>query len=148
MLQYIKNNLLKEKNVFYFSVDHIFFNTHSIYTFVEDLYLTEGTTIFFIDEIHKYKNWSQELKNLYDGFPQIKLIFSGSFSLDLVKGSHDLSRRTKLYWLPGLSFREYLNFETGSSHTAITFNKLVAQPALLDFVSDIPKIKGHFQNYL
>lgn len=149
LLQFIKNNLLANSNVFYFSADHIYFSSTSIYEFIENLYLTEGITIFFIDEIHKYKNWNQELKNLYDGFPKIKIIFSGSSSLDLVKGTYDLSRRAKLYFLPGLSFREYLNFETDSSHQAILFTDLLKNTRAYDtMLSNIPKIKGHFQKYL
>ncbi len=149
LLQFIKNKLLKNKNVFYFSADHIYFSTTSIYVFIENLYLTEGITLFFIDEIHKYKNWNQELKNLYDGFPDIKIVFSGSSSLDLVKGSHDLSRRAKLYHLPGLSFREYLNFETNSNIQPVLFSNLIKNPLEYNAkLAIIPKIKGHFQQYL
>ena len=120
LLQIIKEQF-DTKNTFYFSADHIYFEKSTIYEFIEQLYLTDGITNFFIDEIHKYKNWSQELKNIYDGFPAIKIIFSGSSSLDLIKGSHDLSRRAKLYHLPGMSFREYLNFRTNSKFTKIRF---------------------------
>lgn len=149
LLQFIKNNLYSDKNVFYFSADHIYFSSISIYAYVENLYLTEGITIFFIDEIHKYKNWNQELKNLYDGFPKIKIIFSGSSSLDLVKGTYDLSRRAKLHYLPGLSFREYLNFETNSAEKTIQFSDLIKNSRSLDSViPHIPKIKGHFQKYI
>lgn len=149
MLQFIKNNLMKNEDAFYFSADHIYFNSNTIYQFVENLYLTEGTTIFFIDEIHKYKNWNQELKNLYDGFPKIKIVFSGSSSLDIVKGTYDLSRRAKLYYLPGLSFREYLNFETNNKIQPIEFSELVKNARHYDsIVANIPKIKGYFQKYL
>ena len=149
MLQFIKNNLLHKNNVFYFSADHIYFNSTTIYEFIENLFLTEGITLFFIDEIHKYKNWNQELKNLYDGFPQIKIIFSGSSSLDLVKGTYDLSRRAKLYYLPGLSFREYLNFETENNFKPLLFSDLIKNARRYDAViANTPKIKGHFQHYL
>lgn len=149
MLQFIKNHLSRDKNVFYFSADHIYFNSNSLYDFIENLFLTEGMNIFFIDEIHKYKNWNQELKNIYDGFPQIKIIFSGSSSLDLVKGTYDLSRRAKLYHLPGLSFREYLNFETNNHYEVILFQDLLKDAQKNDdLIAHIPKVKGYFQNYL
>lgn len=64
----------------------------------------------FIDEIHKYRDWSRELKNIYDSFPTLKVVFTGSSVLDILKGSADLSRRAIIYKLHGLSFREYLNF--------------------------------------
>ena len=115
LLQLIKQNYPDHKKVLYFSADHIYFKSISIYSFIESLFLRHGITSIFIDEIHKYDNWAQELKNIYDGFPEIKIVFSGSSSLDLKKGSYDLSRRAIMYYLPGLSFREYLNFSINLS---------------------------------
>jgi len=149
LLQVIKNRFTDRSNVFYFSADHIYFDKVTLYEFIEELYLSDGVSTFFIDEIHKYKNWSQELKNLYDGFPSIKLVFSGSSSLDLVKGGYDLSRRAKMYYLPGLSFREYLNIQTKSNIEKIEFSALMENHLEYDEVlTSIPKIKGHFNEYL
>ena len=109
LLQYLKINKLK--NSIYFSADNIFLIEKWLYNFVEELYLQEGITNFFIDEIHKYHNWNQELKNLYDDFPKIKIVFSGSSSIDLIKWKYDLSRRVLLYKMQWFSFREYVNKE-------------------------------------
>ena len=73
--------------MFYFTADNIYFNKITILEFIAELYRTEGIHYFFIDEIHKYKNWNQELKNLYDSFPKITIVFSGSSSIDLIKGN-------------------------------------------------------------
>ncbi len=108
LLQYIKNNLLKKGKCFYFSADLVYFQQTTLLQFVSELHLIEGYQIIFIDEIHKYQGWNQELKNLYDSFPALKIVFSGSSMLDLIEGSHDLSRRAKLYRLQGLSFRSLL----------------------------------------
>ena len=149
ILQYIKEHLYNNKQVFYFSADNIYFNKVSILEFVENLYHTEGIEIFFIDEIHKYKNWSQELKNIYDAFPKIKIIFSGSSSINLIEGSHDLSRRAKLFTLHGLSLREYVNFKTKSKLKAFPLADLLANYQKYDeLFSQIPRIQGHFNNYL
>lgn len=148
MLQMIKSQFLNNA-VFYFSADHIYFENTTLYEFIEDLHLTDGIEIFFIDEIHKYKNWNQELKNIYDGFPSIKIVFSGSSSIDLVKGGYDLSRRAKLYRLPGMSFREYLNFNTENKLNSISFENLMKNHQGYDkILSNIPKLKGHFNDYL
>jgi len=125
MLQYIKKHINELGKTFYFSADHIYFKDMTIYAFVEELFVKESIKTFFIDEIHKYPNWSQELKNLYDGFPDIKIIFSGSSSLDLIKGHYDLSRRGKVYKLPGLSFREYLNLKNGTKFSSYPFKTLI-----------------------
>jgi len=74
MLQYIKENLAKEQKAFYFSADSVYFRQSTLLEFVNDLYNLEGHRFFFIDEIHKYANWHQELKNLYDAFPDITRI--------------------------------------------------------------------------
>ena len=148
LLQIIKQQFNK-KSAFYFSADHFYFSNKTIYALVEELHLNEGITTFFIDEIHRYTNWSQELKNIYDGFPAIKIVFSGSSSLDIVKGGYDLSRRAKLYTLPGLSFREYLNFNHGYSLDVIAYADLIADHQQYDTIlSSVPKITGHFKEYL
>lgn len=149
LLQLIKNQFKDLSNIFYFSADHIYFEQVTLYQFIEELYLTEGKSIFFIDEIHKYKNWNQELKNLYDGFPKLRLIFSGSSSLDLIKGSYDLSRRAILYHLPGLSFREYYNFNTKENFAPYTLDDLITEhQSLNSSLAILPKIKGYFKEYL
>ncbi len=148
LLQYIKNKCDDRSKVFYFSADHIYFNDVTIYQFVEDLVLTEGIELFFIDEIHRYKNWNQELKNLYDAFPSLKIVFSGSSSLDLIKGSYDLSRRAKLYRLPGLSFREYLNFSQAENFPIVDFSQLLLGKMPRENISNFPKLLGHFKQYL
>lgn len=151
LLQYIKNHLYSTKKVFYFSADNIYFNSNSLLEFVSQLFREKGIDIFFIDEIHKYKfgDWSQELKNIYDAFPAIKIIFSGSSSLDLVHGSYDLSRRAKLYYLQGMSFREYLNFKNNSDIQPIPFAKLMEMYQSQNrMLSNIPMITGLFKEYL
>lgn len=106
MLQYIKENLDIKKTLFVFA-DDLYFSENKLIDLANDFYKNNGE-YFFIDEIHKYENWSVELKNIYDSFPTLKIVFSGSSVLDIMKGSADLSRRAIIYNLQGLSFREYL----------------------------------------
>lgn len=149
MLQYIKKNLYENGNVFYFSADHIYFNEVSLYSFIEEAFLEQNIRIFFIDEIHKYTNWDQELKNIYDNFPEVFIIFSGSSSIDLVRGSYDLSRRATLYHLKGLSFREYLNFTQNKSYSVISLQDLLENPVKINkILGELPKVKTDFQQYL
>lgn len=81
----------------YLSADNINVVEYGLYKIIETLYLHENVQAFFIDEIHKYQSWNQELKNIYDTFPDIHVVFSGSSSIDLIKGKYDLSRRLTLY---------------------------------------------------
>lgn len=149
LLQYIKQHLYQDKSTIYFSADLMYFNQVSLLEFVTELYQYAGYKYYFIDEIHKYHNWNQELKNIYDAFPDIKIVFSGSSMLDLVKGSYDLSRRAKLYHLPGLSFREYLGFVTGHSLTPVNYQDLLSANNKLDQeLQNFRGLKGHFVKYL
>lgn len=149
LLQYIKEKLYAEGKSFYFSADNIYFNSTSILEYVDTLYHKQAISIFFIDEIHKYPNWSQELKNIHDSFPKIKIVFSGSSSIDLIEGAYDLSRRAKLLRLPGLSFREYLNIKTNTEFKAITFEELLADhQTLAAQLSKTTPLLKHFADYL
>lgn len=106
ILQHIKENL-DSKKALYVSADDMYFGDNKLYDLTDNFYKSAGEYLF-IDEIHKYPNWSRELKNIYDSFPSLKVIFTGSSVLDILKGSADLSRRAIIYKLQGLSFREYL----------------------------------------
>jgi uncharacterized protein len=108
VLQYIKENLTS-KNALYVSADDMYFSDSKLIDLADEFYKNAGEYLF-IDEIHKYANWSRELKNIYDSYPALKVVFTGSSVLDILKGSSDLSRRALIYRLQGLSFREYLKF--------------------------------------
>jgi len=108
ILQHIKEKL-DSKKALYVSADDMYFSKNRLLDLADDFYKNAGEYLF-IDEIHKYTEWSRELKNIYDSFPTLKVVFTGSSVLDILKGSADLSRRAIIYKLQGLSFREYLNF--------------------------------------
>lgn len=109
MLQYIKFNLGNPKNALYLTADHYWFYNHNLVE-TADAFYKDGGRYLFIDEVHKYPRWSRELKNIYDGYPDLKVVFSASSILDIYRGESDLSRRVISYELPGLSFREFLLF--------------------------------------
>ncbi len=145
LLQFIKNKLSPSEKAFYFSADLIYFQQASLLEFVAHLHQVDGYKIIFIDEIHKYRNWSVELKNLYDSFPSLKIVFSGSSMLDLVHGKGDLSRRAKMYYLRGMSFREYLNFVTNNNYPPVGIEALTS---LQNSLSAIPQVLQLFKQYL
>lgn len=99
-----------EGKFLYVSADHTYFSSHSLAA-LADVFVVEGGTHLVIDEIHKYKGWSRELKQIYDLYPNLRVTFSGSSVLDILKGEADLSRRAVVMTMQGLSFREYLEFD-------------------------------------
>lgn len=148
LLQYIKENLPIDESI-YTSLDHIYFSQNNLIEFVDELYEIYGVKNFFFDEAHKYPNWNQELKNLYDSYPDIKIVFSGSSSLDLTKGAYDLSRRGIIYRINGMSFREYLLFNDIANIPVISLEDLLHNR--VDYETEIgaiSKIMGHFKTYM
>lgn len=108
MLQRIKEmNANQSAKAFYVSTDHSYFADHTLID-VASQFVREGGEWLFIDEVHKYEGWSQELKQIYDAHTHLHLFFTGSSILDILEGEADLSRRALMFEMQGLSFREYL----------------------------------------
>lgn len=151
MLQYIKyGDYPEDERVLYLSADHHWFYTHSLYETAEQFYLNGGRRLF-IDEVHKYEGWSRELKNLYDGFPDLKIVFSASSALDIYRGEADLSRRVITYNLPGLSFREYIELTQGEKFEAVSLsevfeNHLEISIAISEKIHPLPLFKSYLQH--
>ncbi len=124
MLQHIKESFDGDRTCLYVSLDDVAYPYKSLIELAEAFEKTGGKHLF-IDEIHKYANWSQELKNMYDSFPELSIVFTGSSILDLLKGNADLSRRAVIYRMQGLSFREFLQIETGKQFEIYTLKDIL-----------------------
>lgn len=124
MLQYQKFGLGNPQNALYVTADHTWFYTNSLLDTASDWY-KQGGKYLLIDEVHKYPNWSRELKNIYDGYPEMQIIFSASSALDIYRGEADLSRRVISYSLAGLSFREYLELIEGKKFDIISLKDII-----------------------
>jgi predicted AAA+ superfamily ATPase len=123
MLQHLKYDLGMPPEALYITADHNWFYNHTLFDVANDWY-KQGGKILFIDEVHKYPKWSVELKNIYDGLPEMQVVFSASSALDIYRGEADLSRRVMIYLLAGLSFREFLIFMKGISFKAINIDDI------------------------
>lgn len=149
MLQRIRYGLKTgPEEALYVSADHHWFYTHTLAETADD-FVKGGGKWLFIDEVHKYPHWSREIKNIYDAYPELKLVLSASSALELHKGEADLSRRLLVYNLPGLSFREYLEFSGIGVFPSISFKDLVDNH--IEFTHHINsniRPLPHFRNYL
>ena len=110
--QYMAQQYTTDNEALYVSLDDISNASYTMLEIAEAFDLENGKLLCF-DEIHKYVNWSGELKTIYDTYPKLKVIVSGSSALEIHKGSHDLSRRAIVYRMFGMSFREYLELHHG-----------------------------------
>ncbi|MBQ0130318.1 MAG: AAA family ATPase [bacterium] len=123
LLQYILSHRDTSK-MLYVSADNVYFSSHTIVE-TADAFVKEGGEHLFIDEVHKYKDWSRELKQLYDVHPKLKITFTGSSVLDIYKGEADLSRRALIYTMQGLSFREYLELFHGIRNKVYSLDEIL-----------------------
>ena len=110
LLQHILENYEDIDQTLYASLDNLWFATHSLMDLV-DWADRHGITRLYLDEVHRYEGWSQALKNIYDNYPDMSIVYTSSSLLVLDNATVDMSRRQTPYTLYGLSFREYLDLE-------------------------------------
>ena len=124
--QYINENYTGNKAL-YVNLDDIENTSKYTMTQIAEEFVLNGGKLLCFDEIHKYANWSAELKNIYDRFDKLKIIATGSSALQINRGSHDLSRRAIVYTMVGMSFREFLELHYGYSFKAITLEDVLSK---------------------
>ena len=148
VLQYIKSTIKELDESLYVSLDDIYFSGNKLSDMVEE-FVTGGGKYLFLDEVHRYKGWSLELKNIYDFYPELKIVITGSSALSFFIHSADLGRRASVYDLPELSFREYLYFVEGVLFETINLSDIINnhENLALSINSKIKSVKL-FREYL
>lgn len=148
ILQYIKKNIPIDQSSLYVSLDNIWFANHTLSSLV-DQFVKQGGKFLFLDEVHKYPNWSQELKNIYDDYPELKIVFTASSLLEILNARADLSRRAIVYTMQGLSYREYLNLKLGLQLPSYSLDTILEDHlAISRHINTHIKPLEHFSNYL
>jgi hypothetical protein len=148
ILQHIHRAFPEREKALYVSMDQLWFTQHSLLELVEYHY-THGGTHLFLDEVHRYPRWSIELKNAYDAYPDLHIVFTGSSLLEIDYSLADLSRRCRLYTLEGLSFREFLLFEGVAQWQPITLDRVLTHhmQEAARLTADV-KVLPWFEKYL
>lgn len=148
LLQHIKLSFDDWSKAFYVSLDNLWFSDHTLLELVEYLY-THGVTHVFLDEVHRYLTWIREIKNIYDSYPTLHIVFTGSSLLEIDQAEADLSRRLRMYQLQGLSFREYLSINNVLQLPVLSLENILTNH--LQTAADIVvklKILPLFEKYL
>ena len=148
LLQRLRQLTDDGKKGIYVTLDDPYFTEKTVFSFAEQ-FAQEGGEYLLVDEVHKYPDWGRELKNIYDLLPDVKVVFSGSSVLDIHQQGGDLSRRALYYFLPGLSFREYLQIMNIVSFPVFTLEDILQDHRRIanEVVSKIKPIL-HFKAYL
>jgi len=148
LLQRLKELGKSPSEAMYVSLDDLYFSNKSLIEIITSFY-KQGGRIVFLDEVHKYPDWAKHIKNSYDYFADLQIAFTGSSIIDIAREEADLSRRVRMYELPGLSYREYLAFAHGIQMDVIELNDLLSPKN--QWKSKLPtsfKPLQHFQSYL
>lgn len=138
LIQHIKRTFVDTSKAFYASVDKSWFSTHTIVDLAEYC-VTHGVTHLFLDEVHKYLGWDKQIKEIYDAYPKLHVVVTGSSMLQLSETEADLSRRCRVYTMQGLSFREFLELEKVAALSPVSLD---------DILQNHPSIAAHITNQL
>lgn len=149
LLQYLKINFTDNKALtLYVSLDSFAFRGKTLLGLADE-FVRNGGKHLFLDEVHKYPNWAQELKNIYDDYSELQIVFTGSSLLEILNSRVDLSRRVVIYHMQGLSFREFIMLETGIYFAPLTLESILKDHLLLaGLINAKIKVFPHFEKYL
>lgn len=148
MFLHIREAFADKNKALYVSLDNLWFSNHTLSELC-DHFCAFGGTHIFIDEIHRYPNWAIELKNIYDNYPELHIVFTGSSILEIYKSDADLSRRAMKHELHGLSFREYLALENVLDIKPLSLEEILKDHTnIASDISSKVKILPLFKAYL
>lgn len=125
LIDIVKERYLNDKTCLYVNLNNFYFTKRKIVSFADEFYKTGGKTLIF-DQIHKYPDWDIELRNCYDNFPELQIIFSASPVLRVLEENNPLKNIAKIYHLEGLSFREYLNYQSNMNFKRYSFQEILS----------------------
>jgi predicted AAA+ superfamily ATPase len=148
LIDLVKEKYLNDKTCLYVNLNNFYFTKRKIYSFADEFYKTGGK-ILILDQIHKYPDWASELRTCYDTLPELKIIFSASPVLRVLEGNNELKDIAKVYHLEGLSFREYLNYQSGINFRRYTFQEILENHVSIahDITQEIKPL-AFFNDYL
>lgn len=148
MMQRIKEIDPSGDKSFYASLDNLWFADHSLIDFAEQM-IARGVEHLYLDEVHKLPGWERQIKNIYDSYPELKVVFTSSSLLEIDHSIGDLSRRASLYFLPGLSFREFLLFEGIDAGKSFTLSDILySHESIAPSISAGLDILSLFKSYM
>ncbi len=148
LIHYLREHYRGSPRALYISADNLYFVQHSLLETADQFIKDYDGRLLCIDEIHRYKNWNQELKNIYDSYPKLSVLFSGSSSIDLIKGKYDLSRRATLKTMYGFSLREFLEIQEKKHYPVLSLDELRRSTwTLTTELAKTPKLLGYLKQY-
>lgn len=147
LLDYSREFYPNDDSCLYVNINNLFFASEGLFHFAERFYKLGGK-VLLLDQVHKYPSWDKELRDCYNSFPDLQIVFTAS-SIVRIKSNEYLKGVVDMYNLSGLSFREFLELETGHHFPVFTFDKIVRDhEKIVDDVLKKTRPLAYFENYL
>ncbi len=148
LLSFIRKNFSNTRDCLYVNLNDFYFAKRRIFSFADEFY-KRGGKVLVLDQIHKYEEWSKDLRQCYDELPGLKIVFSSSPVLRIIEGNNDLKDIAKMYHLEGLSFREFLNFKTGEEFPKLSLTDILShhREIVPDIINKVRPL-AYFPEYL
>ncbi len=148
LLDYIREQFPDDNSVLYINLNNFYFTKRKISSFADE-FAKKGGKVLLLDQIQKYPEWSSDLRKCMDEIPDLKIIFSSSPVLRIAEGNPDLQGIAKIYHLEGLSFREFLNYQTNNNFRYYSFDEIISNHVQIaqDIVSQVRPL-AYFDDYL
>lgn len=148
LIQYAQERFRNDRSCLYVNLNNLYFQGKSLTAFAEE-FIRRGGKVLLIDQVFKIPNWSHQLRECYDRFPQLKMVFTGTSVMRLKEENPELNGIAKPYNLRGFSFREYLNLKTGNNFRSYTLEEILTNHEQIARTI-LPKVSPNafFQNYL
>lgn len=148
LLDIIKERYPDDKGCLYANLNNFYFTKRKIFNFADEFY-KKGGKVLFLDQMHKYPDWSEELRACYDSFPDLKIIFTSSPVLRVLEGHDNLKGIVKVYHLEGLSFREFLNFKGNFNFKKYTLDDIIKNHRKISAeITEYVRPLAYFNDYL
>ena len=148
LLDLVKERFADDKTCLYVNLNNFYFTRRKIYNFADEFY-KKGGKVLILDQIHKYPDWSEELRDCHDNLPELKIIFTASPVLRVIEGNEDLKHIAKVYHLEGLSFREYLNYHGNVKFRRYKLEEILKNHRAIAYeITEKVKPLAYFEDYL
>ena len=148
LLQYAKEKFGTDRSCLYINMNNFYFSQYSLVDFAGE-FVKRGGKVLLIDQVFKYQQWSKDLRECYDRYPGLKIVFTGSSVMRLKEENEELSGIVKVYYLRGLSFREFLNLQSGMNFRPYTLDEILKDHETIaaDILKQVNPL-NYLQDYL
>jgi predicted AAA+ superfamily ATPase len=148
LLQYAKEKFGTDRSCLYINMNNFYFSQYSLVDFAGE-FVKRGGKVLLIDQVFKYQQWSKDLRECYDRYPELKIVFTGSSVMRLKEENEELSGIVKVYYLRGLSFREFLNLQSGMNFRPYTLDEILKDHETIaaDILKQVNPL-NYLQDYL